>query len=97
MILTFFRSYFSRLPLKTITYKGFRYFQIKDFLYKLENKLCNKECNGRFKYDDLTNIFISTLDSHGPLKQKQVRGNQASFMAKELSKAVMTRSRIKNK
>ena len=40
---------------------------------------------------------MSTLDSHGPLKQKQVRGNQASFMAKELSKAVMTRSRIKNK
>ena len=97
MILTFFRSYFSRLPPKTITYRRFRYFETKDFLYELENKLRSKECNGGVKYDDLTNIFRSTLDNHAPLKQKQVRGNQAPFMTKELSKAIMTRSRIKNK
>ena len=97
MILTFFRSYFSRLPPKTITYRRFRYFETKDFLCKLENKLRSKECNGGVKYDDLTNIFRSTLDNHAPLKQKQVRGNQAPFMTKELSKAIMTRSRIKNK
>ena len=63
----------------------------------MENKLRTIECNGGVKYDDLANIFRSTLDSHAPLKQKQVRGYQALFMAKELSKAVMTRSRIKNK
>ena len=97
MIVTFFRSYFSRLPPKTITYRSFRYFGTKDFLYELENKLRTKECNGGVEYDDLTNIFRSTLESHAPLKQKQVRGNQALFMTKELSKAVMTRSRIKNK
>ena len=51
--------------------------------------------NGGFKYDDL--IFQSTLDSYAPLKQKQARGNQAPFMTKELSKVIMTRSRIKNK
>ena len=97
MIATFFRSYFSRLPPKTITYRSFRYFGTKDFLYELENKLRSKECDGGVEYDDLTNIFRSTLDSHAPLKQKQVRGNQALFMTKKLSKAVMTRSRIKNK
>ena len=96
MILTFFRSYFSRLPPKTITYRSFRYFETKD-LYELENKLRTKECNWGVKYDDLTNIFRSTLDSHAPLKQKQVRGNQAPFMTKELSKAIMARSRMKNK
>ena len=96
MILTFFHSYFSRLPPKTITYRRFRYFETKDFLYELENKLRSKECNGGVKYDDLTNIFRSTLDNHAPLKQKQVRGNQAPFMTKELSKAIMTRSRIKS-
>ena len=70
MILTFCRSYFSRLAPKTITYRGFRYFETKDFLYQLENKLCAKECNGGIKYADLTNIFPSTLHSHAPLKQK---------------------------
>ena len=63
-------------------YRSFRYFETKYFLYELENKLC---------------IFRSTLDSHASLKQKQVRGNQAPFMTKKLSKAIMARSRIKNK
>ena len=36
------------------------------------------------------------FDSHAPLKQKQVRGNQAHLMANKLSKAVMKRSRIKS-
>ena len=97
MILTFFRSYLSRLPPKIITYRSFRYFETKYFLYEWENKLRTKECNGGIKYDDLTNIFRSTLDSQAPLKQKQFRGNQASFMTKEVSKAIMARSRIKNK
>ena len=97
MILTFVRSYFSRLLLKTITYRNFRYFVTTDFLYELENKLRTKGYNRRVKYDDLTNIFRSTLDSHAPLRQKQVRGNQAPFMSEELSKAIMTRSTNKNK
>ena len=63
----------------------------------MENKLRSKECNGGVKHDDLTNIFRSTLDNHAPLKQKQVRGNQAPFVTKELSRAIMTRSRIKSK
>ena len=97
MILTFFHSYCSRLSPKTTTHRRFRYFETKDFLCELENKLRSKECHGGVKYDDLTNIFWSSLDNHAPLKEKQVRGNQAPFMTKELSKTIMTRSRIKNK
>ena len=36
MIFTFFDSYFSRLPPKTITYRNFRYSETKDFLSELE-------------------------------------------------------------
>ena len=61
MILIFFRSYFSRLPPKTITYTSIKYFETKDFLYELENKLRTKECNRGVKYDDLTNIFRSAM------------------------------------
>ena len=42
MILTFFRSYFSRLPPKNITYRSFRYFEAKDFLYELGTNLRTK-------------------------------------------------------
>ena len=41
-------------------------------------------------------MFRSVLDIHAPLKTKKVRGNQGPFMTKELSKAIMTRSRITN-
>ena len=98
MVLTFLRSYFSRC-LPKITYRSFRYFVTKDFLYELEITLLTKWCNREVNYDDLTNISPSTLDSdsHAQLKQKQVRENQAPFMTKELSKAILTRSRIKSK
>ena len=68
-ILTFFRSYFSRLPPKTVSYRRFRYFETKGILCELENKLRSKECNGGVKYDDLKNIFRSALNNHTPLKQ----------------------------
>ena len=74
MILTFFSSYISRLSLKIIAYINFR-----KQVTNLENKLRTKECNGEGKYDDLTTTFRWSLDSHAPLKRKQLRGDQAPF------------------
>ena len=37
------------------------------------------------------------IDKHAPLKRKTVRGNQSPFLTKELSKAIMLRSKLKNK
>ena len=74
MILTFFSSYISRLPLKIIAYINFR-----KQVTNLENELRTKECNGEGKYDDLTTTFRWSLDSHAPLKGKQLRGDQAPF------------------
>ena len=48
-------------------------------------------------YNKLTNILYNTLEKHAPLKSKTVRGNQAPFMNKELSKAIMEKSRLRNR
>ena len=48
-------------------------------------------------YKKLTEIFNDILNHHAPLKQKQVRGNHAPFMTKDLSKAIMNKSKAKNK
>ena len=40
---------------------------------------------------------MGRLNEHAPMKVKIVRANNASFMNKILSKAVMTRSRLHNK
>ena len=48
-------------------------------------------------YKKLTEIFNDILNHHAPLKQKQVRGNHAPFMTKDLSKAIINNSKAKNK
>ena len=37
------------------------------------------------------------LDKHTPIKNKIVRDNEAPFITKELSKAIMNRSKLKNR
>ena len=49
------------------------------------------------KIDDFKGTFIKVLDSHAPLKKKVLRGNNAPFMNKRLSKEFMHRSRLRNK
>ena len=48
-------------------------------------------------YSNFTRIFQNVLNKHAPLKYKKVRGNHAPFMTKDLSKAIMNKSKTKNK
>ena len=48
-------------------------------------------------YNELTTNFSKILDKHAPIQHKIVRGNNAEFMNRELQKATMKRSRLKNK
>ena len=47
--------------------------------------------------DDFKNIVCSAWNSHAPVKKKVVRGNNAPFMNRTLSKAFMHRSKLKNR
>ena len=40
---------------------------------------------------------MDTLNLFAPIKKKYARSNQMSFMTKDLSKEMMTRSRLRNK
>ena len=48
-------------------------------------------------FSTFTETFRRVLDKHPPLKTKRVRGNQSLFMTKKLSKAVMNKSKTRNK
>ena len=48
-------------------------------------------------YDDFSNLFKAITDKHALMKQKKVRGNNAPIMTKEYKKAIMDRSRLRNK
>ena len=48
-------------------------------------------------YEDFKEIFMAVLNKYVPMKQKVIRGNNAPFMGKRLSKEIMHRSKLKNK
>ena len=48
-------------------------------------------------YESFSDNFKAIVNKHAPLKERIVRGTNASFMTKELRKAVMNRSRLKKK
>ena len=56
-----------------------------------------KTSNPDENYLVLTNIFSNIVDIHAPHKKKIPRSNDASFMNKELRKAIYTRSRLRNR
>ena len=40
---------------------------------------------------------MQTLGKMTPIKQKHIRGNQSPFMNKDIHKAIMTRTRLRNR
>ena len=53
--------------------------------------------NSANHYDDCSNLFKKITNKHALMKQKKVRGNNAPFMTKEIRKAILDRSRLRNK
>ena len=49
------------------------------------------------EYNNLLATIQKVLNRHAPLKSRIIRGNQAPFMNKELSKAIVKRSQLKTK
>ena len=43
------------------------------------------------------NTVSSVLNKHNPKKAKYIRSNNCNFITKELRKAIMTRSELRNK
>ena len=95
MVLTVLKSYCKKSAPIITSYRNYKHFDEnsfrRDLIYNLEN--FDKSI---MKYEDFKNIFMDALDVHAPLKKKTVRGNNAPFMNKALSKAFMRRSRLKN-
>ena len=60
----------------------------------LSNEIFVNNDDGLQKFCKMT---MDTLNSFAPIKKKYARGNQMPFMTKNLSKEIMTRSRLRNK
>ena len=77
-----------------IHYRCFKSFDKSTFETELKDNLSNIE---NISFENFYSIFRCTLDKHAPNKLKKVRFNNKRFMSKFLCKAIMTRSRVRNK
>ena len=95
MTVSVLKTYFKKKKPIKINYRSYKYFNESEFRNDLLNNLevTNKES---IQYDEFKHIFMKVLDCHAPNKSKTVRGNNAPFMNKVLSKAFMHRSKLKN-
>ena len=97
-LLVLLRASFKKLPRKIITCKDQKRFNQDHFLQDLGGRLQGELYrNCEEPYKKLSWIFNDILNHHAPLKQKQVRGNHAPFMTKDLTKAIMKKSKAKKK
>ena len=77
-----------------IKYKSYKIFSNKHFKNFLYEKLTN---NTELDYNGFEEIVLNLLSSQAPFKKRMVRANQRVFMNKEIHKAIMVRSRLRNK
>ena len=88
-------NYIKQTP-KILYYRNYKHFNNELFRSMILQELdklgiLNLGCN-EFEY-----IFLSTLQILAPLKKRYIRAHNAPFMTKELCKAFMVRSRLRNK
>ena len=96
MIATALKGGFHKRGPKVVTYRDYNKFRNSAFTAELMGELAfSKENNTDFT--DFNKITKRVLDRHAPCKKKYVRANDGPFMTKELRKAIMKRSRLKNK
>ena len=98
LLVTMLRCCYKKLPAKNILYRNVKRFEKTTFLQDLDSRLIQGELynNCQEPYNKPTQIFCAVLDYRTHVKQKIARGNQSPFMTKDLSKAVMLKSRAKN-
>ena len=94
LIYTILKSTYEKLPAKKQNYRSFKSFSSESFERDLSYKL---PFRGLGIFSDLNSAIKISLDENAPIKTRVVRGNNKPYMNKQLRKAIMKRSALKNK
>ena len=92
-ILTMLKTTFQQKEPKCFIYRDYKNFIVENFKSDLQEAL--QSCKG--SYDAFDNYFTSILNKHAPKKKKVLRGNEKPHMKKNLRRAIMKGSKLKNK
>ena len=93
LIYTQLKSKYIRLPPKKVNYRCYNNFIEESFLTDLSVQITSSNIN---EIESFENKFVTVLDRHAPRKTRIVRGNEKPHVNKDLRKAIMHRSRLRN-
>ena len=87
-------SHFPKQKRNIVSYRSYKRFRNNSFRTEVDNELLKYDlCN--IEYQRFLNIFFDIFNKHPPIKKKFIRENQSTFMTRELSKAIINRSRLR--
>ena len=95
MTVTVLRSHLNKLGPKIIHYRDYKNFSSDAFRSELVIENGNRQ-----NFNDIDSLLAkckNVLNRTTPLKQKHVRANNSPFISKTILKAIMKRTRLKNK
>ena len=96
MTLTVMRNCFKKFRLRIISYRSYNHFSNEAYRESLISKLSQETfINNDDGFQRFCDISLATLNKHAECK-KHVRDNQMPFFDTELSKAIMTRTKLHN-
>ena len=90
------KTIFKKQPPKIISYREYRNYSPARFCSELLNLLSVYGISD-ISNDDFVNIFMFLLNIHAPIKHKYIRANNNPFVTKELRKAIMQHSKLRNR
>ena len=96
MIATVTRKIFKKLKPRTINYRLYKHLSNEAYRESLLHEFTKGFVNNNDGLQRFCDISINILNRHAPRKRKHARGNQMIFITKDLSKAIMKRSRLRN-
>ena len=94
LICTMLKTKYQRMPPKIITFRSFKKFSEEQFRESIKSDSSYIEVGN---LNSLQKVIEKRFDQFAPLKQITLRGNNKPHMTSDLRKAIMKRSRLKNK
>ena len=96
MTVTVMKSHFQKKEPKIIQYRDYNKFSAEEFAQYIISLLSSQELT-RSGFDTFMNKCKDAFDIRVPIKHIYLRSNQKPFMNKEISKAAMHRTRLRNR
>ena len=91
LIFSFLKTTFTKMPPNKLQYRNYKKFEVHSFLQDVE------QLPEKISYTEWEKNVVKTLNKHAPLETKVIRGNDKSFITKNLRKTVMKRSALKKR